>query len=35
MENNLAIIFMYIIGLGFLAGLLGCIINAFIWSIFK
>jgi hypothetical protein len=35
MENNLAIIFMYIIGLGFLAGLLGCILNTFVRSLFK
>lgn len=35
MENHLAIIFMYIIGLGFLAGLLGCILNAIVKSLFK
>jgi len=35
MENNLTIVFLYILGLGFLAGLLGCIVNKIIWSIFK
>jgi energy-converting hydrogenase Eha subunit A len=35
MENHLIIVFLYIIGLGFLAGLLGCILNAFVKSIFK
>jgi hypothetical protein len=32
MENHLGIIFMYIAGLGFLAGLLGSFVN---WIIFK
>ena len=35
MENNLAFVFLYILGLGFLAGLLGCILHGFIASLFK
>lgn len=35
MENDLGIIFIYIGVLGLLAGLLGCILNAFVKSLFK
>lgn len=35
LDTNLNIVFYYILGLGFLAGLLGCLLNVFLRSIFK
>jgi energy-converting hydrogenase Eha subunit A len=35
LDTNLHIVILYVLGLGFLAGLLGCALNAFVKSIFK